>query len=341
MSEIKPDVFCGSKVWGHVKVTRRNVLTNEIDLVIDKKNTLLYSWLNGLFTNGNKTMIGASDRTHKWLTDYDNTVMYGCAIGTNSTPPTRTDTFDQTRCLAYVTTGETVARSEYGISPVSLTRKWVFPAGIGTGTLNEVFLTTYSTGLARQVFQNPVEKTAYHELTVEWTLNLSGGATQGEILNGQRDGQTAVRWKTFINNRLAWAWANGFYSDYGSSSMTRPLFRFAINPAYYVILGSSNDDSDLALDAPFTLKGTKIWEGYPVTGSNYAYTNGNCYRDIRVGLDTAQGNGAIGEMLVVERFTKTAAYSEEPICRITFTPALDKVDTYQLFMDLRIGLNLS
>lgn len=362
----RQSILIGPSIRGDVKVTRRNVLTGEIDLVIEKKNMLLSGLYQnssyGLFTTTsmytyNVTPIAVADSSRSIIS---NGAMHSCSIGTSNVPPTRSDTGIKGTMLATSTEGATVAYSPYGTYPVFLTRKWVFPASVGTGNIGEVFLQamTYAgdsawrrQAVARQVFDPVIEKTDYHELTVEWTITMTTEPMEGDIPNGQRDGSTTVHWKSFINNRQLWAWAFGNYFYTGGSPPYRPAgaIRFApISGApisnmqpYFVITGDSNVDSDLENDLHNTLKGNQLYSGFLQLSTTNSYITDSYYRDFRLGFDVSQSNGQIGELLLRCRNDYSTNYNEEYICRITFDPPLDKTNKYQLYLDLRLGFNLS
>ena len=353
----RQSILIGPSIRGDVKVTRRNVLTGEIDLVIEKKNMLLSELYQhssyGLFTStkaNNVTPIAVAGSNHSITS---NGAMYSCSIGTSNVPPTRSDTGIKGTILATSTQGTTVAYSSYGTYPVYLSRKWVFPAGVGTGNIGEVFIKAMTSSpeyspwkgqaVARQVFDPVVEKTDYHDLTVEWTITMTTAPMEGDIPNGQRDGSTTVHWKSFINNRQLWAWA------FGNCNAGAGVIRFAPPsgtsisnmPPYFVITGDSNVDSDLVNDLHNTLKGNQLYSGFLQLSTTNSYITDSYYRDFRLGFDTSESNGQIGELLLRCRNSYVVDYDEEYICRITFNPPLDKINTYQLFLDLRLGFNLS
>lgn len=351
----RQSILIGPSIRGDVKVTRRNVLTGEIDLVIEKKNMLLSELYQkssyGLFTNTyfyNVTPIALSGSNHSITS---NGAMHSCSIGTSNVPPTRSDTGIKGTILATSTEGTTVAYSPYGTYPVFLTRKWVFPAGVGTGNIGEVFLQAmresygtsawYGQAVARQVFDPVIEKTDYHELTVEWTITMTTEPMEGDIPNGQRDGSTTVHWKSFINNRQLWAWAFGNYISGSRAGAIRFAPISSNMPPYFVITGDSNVDSDLENDLHNTLKGNQLYSGFLQLSTTNSYIKDSYYRDFRLGFDVSQSNGQIGELLLRCRHNDSSDYNEEYICRITFDPPLDKTNKYQLYLDLRLGFNLS
>ena len=86
-------------------------------------------------------------------------------------------------------------------------RKWVFPAGVGTGTIKEAFVRSNNlsnsalptTPVARKVFDLPIEKTEFHQLEVEWTIEASlPQVSVGVISGGQVDGVTDITWKAEV-----------------------------------------------------------------------------------------------------------------------------------------------
>ena len=125
-------------------------------------------------------------------------------IGTDNTPPSRSDTGIKGTTLASDRTGTTQISSP-GEYPFTLTKTVVFPAGTGTGSVGEIvlryiFLLTYS--LSRIALDPKIEKTDTDELIVTYTLTAyrSADVTSGTIPGGQRDGVTDINWKLTFNN---------------------------------------------------------------------------------------------------------------------------------------------
>ena len=358
----KQAILIGPKIRGDVKLIRKNVLTGEIDLVVEKKNTIL----NALYQGSKSSFFRNDEHPNSWGTRNvtpiavgrisDHSIrkvgtLYSCSIGTSNDAPTRSDNGIKGSTLATSNSGKDVAYSAYGTYPVYMTRKWIFAAGIGTGNIGEVVLKAMTESgtcwegqvVARQVFDPVIEKNDYHELTVEWTITMTAETIEGDIPNGQRDGVTSIHWKSFINYRQLWAWAFGNLSTYSEGAINFKKIEYSslIIEPYYVITGDSNADSDLANDAHNTLKGNQLYSGFLQLSSTYSYVMNSYYRDIRLGFDTNQSNGSIGELLLRCRQVYQSDYGEEYICRITFNPPLDKTNAYQLYIDLRLGLNLS
>jgi hypothetical protein len=322
----------GNIYRGHVKVTARNVLTNETKILFDDNNTIIkpiiensgYSFFKN---NGNGYLIGYGPHD-VWANE--DTILKTVLLGTSNTPASLSDTGLKGTQLASNSSGTTITSSTFGQSPVSIKRKWVFAAGVGTGSVGEVVLSSGNVFVARQVLETLFDKTVLHELTVEWTLEFSAGSWNGTIFAGQRDGITDVAWNLTINNRQAWRLAAGCAAA-GWNRSSLIWDRTAIR----IKTGTSNTVSDLVNDAVGTIKGTQLFSGYPSLSSFESYTDGNYYREINIKLDTGQSNGQIGELLF------TANYGEENdhyIFRCTFTPALDKTSAYQLLLTFRISM---
>src|SRR5690606_34428228 len=166
-------------------------------------------------------------------------------IGTNNTPPSRSDTGIKGTSLA--SNRGTTQISSLGEYPFTLTKRATFSAGTGTGSIGEIVLrynrsSTYY-GISRIALDPKIDKTDTDELIITHTLTAHRLVTSGTIPGGQRDGVTDINWKFTFNNRQF------YYFLYGGLSSI---------PTRNVILGDSNADSDLINDYSTTLKGNQI-----------------------------------------------------------------------------------
>jgi hypothetical protein len=347
-------------IRGDVKTYLRNVITGEISDVREKKNMILNSFLESgsynFFQNnlGMPFAGGGRSISPYWYDPATNFgFMYGVAIGTNNIAPTRDDAGIKGTTLATTTSSSLISHSAYGDSPVYLTRKWSFGAGTGTGSVGEAILyaKNYSDGysgpqgargqnVSRIAFDPVIEKTALHELTIEWTITATGGAWTDTIAGGGRESED-ITYRVTINNRQLHSWVAGFGSNTMPNSHFCNVFVASPNVGSIAIkTGDSNADSDLANDLSSALKGTQLYAGTPSFLTVQPYTTGNYYRDIRIGFDVGYSNGDIGELLYGSTYTAGSSYTDYAF-RVTFTPALSKISTYQLYLTFRISLNPS
>ena len=116
-------------------------------------------------------------------------------------------------------------------------RKWVFPAGVGTGTIKEAFVRSNNlsasalptTPVARKVFDLPIEKTEFHQLEVEWTIEASlPQVSVGVISGGQVDGVTDITWKAEVAQTQLRSLCQALSIYFGSNNNYRnPIYRLA------------------------------------------------------------------------------------------------------------------
>ena len=220
----------------------------------------------------------------------------------------------------------TVYRNDPLTTVLSMTRRWTFAAGVGTGVIREIALRSSSTSpwssswVARQVLSTPIDKTQFHELDVEWTLEvLVPQAFEGTIPNGQRDG-SSIDWAYHLYP------VHAVYLFASQDTSYRPAW-FGITGTPSLHVSQSNDEPDIlwvqpAQKAPFNedLSGTGLRTPDP-------YTPGSLSRTVRINLDVHQANnGPVG------------ALSLSGLGYITFDPPLDKVDTHRLYVDVTISL---
>ena len=288
---------------GDVKMFMRNVVTGEVE-TREIRNTILKLYKNRPFNQTNIFSGGFFSSAGK-----------NVRIGTSNQAASPTDTGIIGTQLAAIN-GTTV---DSGTNPRVRTITAVFPAGTGTGTVQEVVLAG-NVAAARQVVNPALVKTDQHELTVVWTLSLSRSADSysGTITGGQRDGETDIDWTLTINDNQLGIWA-----ALGSSE--------AWTNGFYILTGDSNAASDLENDGYNTIKGTQLFGGAPKYTEPQTYTTDSFYRDVRLGLDIDQSNGSIKELIL-------RASTVSGLFRITFDPGLDKVDTYRLYLTFRLAV---
>ncbi len=199
----------------------------------------------------------------------------------------------------------------------SYARKWTFPAGTGTGVVNEVAVqATSGTGsngnnrfFLRFVLPEGFEKTDLHQLEVEVEAEIENpGVWEGVIPGGSRDGSdvnyritmSEGQFRDFITNTTGY---NNLGAWFGTSGTPN------------VRIGTSNEDTDLVLDRE-NIKGEEIqYISSTAIREVQPYTQGSLERTIRLFLEITQGNGKIGEIVFGDRF-----------CRVTFDPPLNKYD---------------
>jgi hypothetical protein len=288
---------------GDVKMIMRNVVTGEVE-TREMRNTILNLYKNRLF---NQTWIFSDG----FLSSAGRNVR----IGTSNQAASPTDTGIIGTQLATKAGTEVYS----GTNPQVKTITAVFPAGTGTGTVQEVVLAG-NVAAARQVVSPALNKTAQHELTVVWTLSLSRSADSysGTITGGQRDGITDIDWTLTINDKQLDNWAR-----LGSTAWTN---------GFSILTGDSNAASDLVNDGHNTIKGTQLFSGAPAYTEPQTYTADSFYRDVRLGLDINQSNGSVKELILQGGSYRYGLF------RITFDPGLDKVDTYRLYLTFRLAV---
>ena len=256
-------------------------------------------------------------------------------IGTNNTPPSRSDTGIKGTTLASERLG-TIRISSPGEYPFTYKKTVTFPAGVGTGSVGEIVLrysfgSTYY-GISRIALDPKIDKTDTDELNVTYTLTAhrSADVISGTIPGGQRDGVTDINWKLTFNNEQFYYF---LYGEVGLDSIT--------NSKSIVRLGDSNDDSDLINDKQDTLKGNQIARFNPFHRQWLQYSPENDYRDLVIGFETNQGKGNIAEMILYKYRRYTATDYHYGVCRVTFDPPLDNTDpNYRLYLTFRFYIEL-
>jgi len=211
------------------------------------------------------------------------------------------------------------------VTKLSMKRKWVFEPGVGTGNINEFYLESNSyngwsnTPVARQVLDNTIIKESYHRLEFEWEIifNKTKDTFTGIITSGGRDGITDITYKTFIGSMaFIGAIINRSY---------RPLF--GIYGSDIFIGAEDNSDVDLSFDN-YASGGSSPYEITP-----QPYTTDSFQREFRIGFDTTHLNLTNGIGKIAFRDNNNNAQFA-----ITFTPPLDKVNTFRLYLDFLVSL---
>jgi hypothetical protein len=197
----------------------------------------------------------------------------------------------------------------------SYARKWTFPAGTGTGIVNEVAIqATTGSGsdgnnryFLRFVLPEGFEKTDLHQLEVEVEAEIENpGVWEGVILGGSRD-ESDVAYRITMNENQ---FRNFITTGYNNLSSW-----FGTSGTPNVRIGTSNEDTDLVFDRE-NIRGHEIeYISSSAIREVIPYVSGSLERTIRLFLEVTQGNGKIGEIVFGNRF-----------CRITFDPPLNKYD---------------
>lgn len=328
----------GLQILGAVTVRAVDATTGGVIAERKGQNTILNQYFNSVLQS-RKTLIGTSDNPGAVRT-YDS-ALYQCAIGTDDTPTVAGDTGVKGTTLSTMK-GADVSCSGYGDHPIAAKRKFVFPAGVGTGEIGEavLFEAPQNVGyddnrygyeglaVARKTFTPKLNKTANVQLEVEWTFTVQRAQDQvtGTILKGQRDGVTAIDWVATINNRQLFFWCFGYYGSYSKTYYMGPQ---GWDTTYLRCkVGSSNTATDLSNDIHNTVKGTEL---FPLTrnltlGSVSPYLPDSFYRDVEYGFDITEANGSIGEILpgYLNQSIQMSSSNVFSLTRITFNPPLNK-----------------
>ncbi|HUM44416.1 MAG TPA: WD40 repeat domain-containing protein [Fervidobacterium sp.] len=223
-------------------------------------------------------------------------------------------------------------------------RKWIFPAGVGTGTIREAFVQSNNflsgsalpaTPVARKVFDLPIEKTEFHQLEVEWTIEASlPQVSVGVISGGQVDGVTDITWKAEVAQTQLRYLCQAPSIRFGSSTHYRnPIYRLAARAEYssadwgaLTIVGSSNLPGNLEFDDINTIYGSEMLNQLMVM-EEVPYVTDSFRQRFRLMLEVDQANGEIGEILI------------RHLGRLTFDPPLQKSSNYRLYIDFMFALS--
>ena len=215
------------------------------------------------------------------------------------------------------------------ITSRSMTAKWIFEPGEGTGNIKEVFIDSYDYGdwdndpIARQIYSDAINKEDYHRLEFEWriTVNRGTGSYTGTITTGGRDGITDINYEINIGNMSF----IGLTADASQTSL------FGNGDVVKVSGGDSNQATDMIID--ILVFGNSNGKITPYEVSPDPYTADSLERTYRIGFDTTHLNltNGVGELVFKDS-------NNNPQFRMTFNPKLDKVDTYRLYLDFKFSL---
>ncbi|MFW6016192.1 MAG: hypothetical protein ACOCRK_07110 [bacterium] len=343
-----------TRMQGIITAITTNVETGEKNTRI-VQNMILDENIDS-FLNKGAGLTGASDE--------DSTPVIGkCLLGDSDVAPSPEQTDIQGTVLAETTEGTIIKDNEIDNGYFNNAKKFIFPAGVGTGTVREVMLKTthgktrwdnslYSIdkgekAVARKVFSPPIEKNENIQLEIVWELRLNIGDQiwSGTISNGQIDG-TSISWTASINN----AQVPHLFTSYFRYKKFTPLYSatgianyFNSNEslnhhtAFRVKLGDSNASSDLINDGPMDIKGDLL-ETITPTLTRIPYDDTIKERSFEIMLNTDQGNGQIGEMVLCSIKDSTYTVPSLGFMRFTFDPPLNKVDTHRLYLEIKLEI---
>ena len=204
----------------------------------------------------------------------------------------------------------------------SYAKKWTFPAGTGTGVVNEIAIqATSGTGQAgnnryflRFVLPEGFEKTDLHQLEVEVEAEIENpGVWEGVIPGGSRD-ESDVAYRITMNENQ--------FRTFITTGYNNLAIWFGTSGTPSVRIGTSNEDTDLVLDLE-NIRGEEIeYISSTAIREVIPYEVGSLERTIRLFLEVTQGNGAIGEIvLAIGEVVFGSSF-----CRVTFNPPLMKYD---------------
>lgn len=331
---------------GDVSYTVRDSVTGKIKHQRQIKNTLLAPYyLERVFQQSSPGLLGWGNAGMLIGTDPQ------CRIGSGTTPPTVNDTaLAQEQAVFGATDGQNQQSAE-GVNPVTKSQLFRFAPGTYVGDVNEVGLSANIAGaqrlVARQLVSPAITLTAVDELDIRWQISLDFGTQvfSGTIPGGQRTGEN-IDWQLTINDKQMMTWAHRTESLSVSNTGTslNPMSRIystIISP--YVRLGDSNAASDLTNDDHYTIKGTELFSDVSDASLKTVdeYVPGSYLRGVNIGFEhDAPDNASVGEMVIGSYNSNLTTQSYGGLCRITFTPALDKATAYRMFIKLVFGLTL-
>ena len=328
---------------GIIKATETDVRTGKKKVRIIQ-NTLLDDFMDAFFTCGS----GLADVSN---TDNVN-VINKCFIGDSDISPSQEQLGIQGNILAETDSGVVTKDIVISNGTISCAKKFTFPAGVGTGTVKEVVLESAprkspyyisylirKKNVARQIFSTPIEKNEYIQIDIEWELriNIGNSIWTGTLENGQRDG-TPVTWTATINHEQ---WGNIImnkirsprgYSFYNYGAAFCPFFM--LNSNYgdpFITTGDSNAQSDIINDGGMDIKGNEI-ETFQITINYIDYVAQSRERQFQIYFNTTETNYPIYEILLSSMNPSDAYTDDLGLMRITFNPALDKVNTHRLYI---------
>lgn len=347
------NINIGMQAKGRVKTTLTDIRTGKKE-IHEQDNLLLNSFMNEWFT-GYGTFLSASTMSACFLdtsntpADPNQTGVQGSTLASNTngvtvfseTPwnegklPNLSTLPSHARDCSFSPDGKylavayssarpyiTVYRTEKPKTTTAqkMKRKWTFPPGTGTGEISSLVLRTSTANVwtSRVALDFPINKTEFHELEVEWEIELFFDfETEVMIPSGQIDGETDVKVTIELSPH--------FTHQISSLSGHRKWLQ-TTSPA--LLLGRRN--------TPYggipTIQGLQGEQVARYTNSNIReaqpYISGSLERTTRIFLETNQGNDyPIAEMVL------------EDFCRLRFDPPLEKDDMHRLYIDLTFKWN--
>ena len=225
------------------------------------------------------------------------------------------------RFLTFIqTSGQLIIHDLVPANPSSrkYTRGWTFPAGTGTGTVKELYLRTINTSpysntpVARVVLNSPIHKTEFHQLDVEWTIELKcDPVVSTYIENGQVDGSPVTCRFEHLHMMF-----------FGICFDTAHTSWFGITGTPRLRLGDSNLETNAFFD--YGIQGNEFVNfntaNIRISGP---YVPDSLERTVRMFLEVDQGNEQPIAEMVMERFA-----------RLTFDPPLEKNASNRLYVDV-------
>lgn len=341
------------KVKGIVKrIALRDSRTN---LIVEerkiKKNMLLTSYLDGIFTDNQRALLNWVDYGKAACSDDYRILspMRICVIGDGTAAPSREDTQLINQLASTAADDSLKNRSNIGDDPAWVENTYIFSAGDGTGTINEIGIGSDESALtSRKVLDTSIQKESYHQLEITWKLELSRstGIFSGIIEGGQRDGETDITWEATINDEQFYVMCHDYHGTTGNSAYQLGTRHLDFNPFYYLFMdgstlmariGDSNTPTNIEDDSEENIKGTVLQEDIPNIQCD-PYVSGSYTRTTRIGFDTGECNDNLAEISIGTYNEYNTSYARGIIFRVTFTPALDKVDGYKLHIDITVNL---
>ena len=380
MHLIKPEkhLECnvGVGVKGIVSIKRIDKRNGQVDLVREEKpNMLLDEYLNLKFSplmnvyssSENNKRHGYHGALLCWenygmpvlqidkTNNSRNGIMRRCFIGSSSNAVDRSNSQVLTSLASANADTSFQERSDQYTDPAWVQQTYVFPAGTGTGTVQEVGIQNYenkatthalfsggtiarTSPTARQLVLPAIEKESYHELQVTWRFELHRNNIQSGTIAGANIGGGDITWQTEMSLNQLYSLASNVgglttHNDWTAWFRGCNIYHLT-NDNTNVRVGDSNtplDLSDTVTDIP--ILGNQLDSLTPWYWNAPAYVPGTYERSYTMGFETSQANGNIGEIIKPTRSLNRSLF------RTTFTPHLQKTDTHRLFITFKVKLN--
>ena len=325
------------------------ITDNFLDRLFTSVGTNWLNWESYGAGSNHRSIIGGY-RT--WNHRYGLGIIHGCRIGNGTTPTTRDMNSLETTLSSSPDEKNNSDRSAQGLFPAFVERQFVFYAGNGTGSVNEVGVWPGEGDMAaRVILPETIEKLETDILEVFYKIefDIPQRHYSGTIVNGQIDGTTDINWDLYITDDMIYnCWIKTHLGYYGSGSggsvytchnalgSLFDLFR-SVEDKYSVIIGDSNAPSDIENDSGSGtghLKGAELFNGEFVFIEPDPYVEGSYQRTGRVGFEEDIANVEVAEMLIFASLTDKGS----PAFRITFDPALNNQELYRLYLDFTVSL---